>query len=58
MGLCLQVNTAIIQRCQSKILRAIDAPWYVTNAMIHEDLDIPAVQEIIHARSIKHRIKL
>jgi len=29
-----------------------------TNAMIHEDLGIPTVQEVIHARSTKHRIKL
>jgi hypothetical protein len=35
-------NTAIIKRAQSKILRAIfDAPWYVTNAMLHNDLVIP-----------------
>ena len=26
--------------------------------MIHEDLGIPTVQEVIHARSVKHRIKL
>ena len=26
--------------------------------MIHEDLGIPTVQEVIHARSIKHRIEL
>ena len=48
MALC-KSSTAIIQRCQSKILRAIvDAPWYVTNDMIHEDLGIPTVQEVIH----------
>ena len=51
-------NTAIIQRCQSKTLRAtFDAPRYVTNAMMHEDLGIPTVQEVIHARSVKHRMK-
>ena len=31
---------------------------YVTNAKIHEDLAIPTVQEVIHDRSTKHRIKL
>jgi hypothetical protein len=52
-------NIAVIQRCQSKILRAtVDAPRYVTNDMIHKDLGIPTVQEVIHARSIKHRTKL
>jgi len=43
-------NTAVIQRCQSKTLRAIlDASRCVTNDMIHEDLGIPTVQEVIHA---------
>jgi len=51
-GCVSKSTTAIIQRCQSKILRPIvDAPWYVTNAMIHEDLGIPTVQEVIHAIS-------
>jgi hypothetical protein len=52
-------NIAVIQRCRSKILRAtVDALWYVTNDMIHKDLGIPTVQEVIHERSIKHRTKL
>ena len=42
-------------RCQSKILRAtVDAPWYVINDIIHKDLGIPTVQDVIHERSIKH----
>ena len=58
-GCASKSNTAIRQKCQSKILRAIaDAPWCVTNAVILEDLGIPAVQEVIHARSVNHRIKL
>ena len=58
-GCACKSNTAVIQRCQSKILRAIvDASWYVTNDMIHEDLGIPAVQEVIRERSIKHRTNL
>jgi hypothetical protein len=52
-------NISVIQRCQLKIFRAVfDAPRYVTNDMIHKDLGIPAVQEVIHERSIKHRTKL
>jgi hypothetical protein len=44
-------NIAVIQWCQTKILRAIvDAPRYVTNDMIHKDLGIPTVQEVIHER--------
>jgi hypothetical protein len=54
-GCASKSNIAVIQKCQSKILRAIvDAPWYVTNDMIHKDLGIPTVQEVIHERSIKH----
>jgi len=52
-------NTPIVQKCQSKILRAIvHAPWYVNNAIIHENQGIPTVQEVIHVTSTKHRIKL
>jgi hypothetical protein len=52
-------NIAIIQRCQSKTLRAIAAaPWYVTNVMIHNDLGDPPIHEVIHDRSSKHRTKL
>lgn len=52
-------NINIIQRAQSKILRAItDAPWYVTNHMLHLDLQIPTVQEIIKQRSINHYQRL
>jgi hypothetical protein len=52
-------NIAVIQRCQSKILRAVvDASWYVINDMIHKDLRIPAVQDVVHERSIKHRTNL
>ena len=58
-GYACKFNIAIIQRFQSKILRAIvDALCYVTNVMIHEDLGIPTVQEVIHDRSTKLRIKL
>jgi hypothetical protein len=58
-GCASKSNTAIIQRSQSKILQAIvAAPWYVKNAVIHEDLGVPPVQEVIHDRSTKHRIKL
>jgi hypothetical protein len=58
-GCVSKPNIAVIRRCQSKVLRAIvDAPWYVTNDVIHKDLCVPAVQEVNHDRSIKHRTKL
>jgi hypothetical protein len=57
-GCSSKSNIAVIQRCQSKIMRAFDAPWYVTNDMIHKDLGVPTLQEVNHERSIKHRTKL
>ena len=58
-GCACKSNIAVIQRCQSKILQAtVDAPRYVTNDTIHKDLAIPAVLEVIHDRSTKHRTKL
>jgi hypothetical protein len=52
-------KSRIIQSFQSKLLRAItNAPWYITNAMIHSDLGILPVQDVIHDRSNKHRTKL
>jgi hypothetical protein len=58
-GCASKSNIAIIQRFQSKLLRAIvNAPRYITNAMIHSDLGIPTVQDVIHKRSNKHRAKL
>ena len=49
-------NIAVIQRCQSEILRTIvDAPWYITSDMINKDLGIPTLHEVIHDRNIKHR---
>ena len=57
-GCACKSNIAIIQKCQSKTLLAIvDDPWYVTNAMIREDPGIPTVQEVIHARSVKHLVQ-
>jgi len=44
-----------MQRSQSKILRAIvNAPWYVTNHILHTDLNIPYVSDVIHERIAKH----
>jgi len=58
-GFASKSNIAIIQRFQSKLLRAIvNAPWYITNAMTHSDLGIPTIQDVIHKRSNKHRAKL
>jgi hypothetical protein len=56
LGCVCKSSIAVIQRCQSKILRAIfDALWQVNNDMIHKDLDITTRHEVIHERSVKHR---
>lgn len=59
-------NTKIIQRVQSKILRSItNAPWYVSNLTLHNDLHIPYVSEEIqrfsalyHQRILGHQNRL
>lgn len=58
-GCASKSNISVIQRAQSKILRAmVDAPWYVSNHMLHQDLRIPTVQEVIKERSQKHHQKI
>ncbi|PNF16211.1 hypothetical protein B7P43_G15500 [Cryptotermes secundus] len=46
---CAKLSTVnLIQRFQSKTLRAIaDAPWYVSNLTLHNDLKIPFVKNKI-----------
>lgn len=49
-------NTKILQTFQSKTLRMIaDAPWYVSNQTLHEDLGIPFIKDVIRPYSIKHK---
>ncbi|PNF38784.1 RNA-directed DNA polymerase from mobile element jockey [Cryptotermes secundus] len=58
-GCASKSNIAIMQRRQSKILRMItNAPWYVSNQTLHDDLNVPFVKEVIQERSIKHHDKL
>lgn len=47
-GSCVRTTIDIIQRFQSKTLRMIaNAPWYVANDTLHNDLDIkPVIDEI------------
>jgi hypothetical protein len=43
-GCVSKYNIVIMQRSQSIILRAItNAPWYVTNHILHTDFNIPYV---------------
>jgi hypothetical protein len=54
----INANKSIIQRSQYKILRMIDAPWYVSNATLHADLGISSVQDVIQQRRNKHHNKI
>jgi hypothetical protein len=56
---CASKSISIIQRSQSKILRLIvDAPWTVSNATLHADLDISSVQDVLQQRSNKRYNKI
>jgi hypothetical protein len=52
-------SIAILQRCQSKMLRSMtDAPWYVSNSTLHNDLGIPYIKDVIQERSSKHHDRI
>ena len=54
-GCASKSNIVIMQRSQSKILRAIaNAPWYVTNHTLHTDFNISYVRDVIQERINKH----
>jgi len=58
-GCASKSNIVIMQRSQSKILRAIaNAPRYVTNHTLHTDFNIPYVSDVIHERINKHHNNL
>ena len=45
-GTASNANLEILERFQSKMLRIItDAPWYMPNAIIKRDLQIPTVKQ-------------
>lgn len=54
-GTCPKTTIDIIQRFQSKTLRLLaNAPWYVTNATLHNDLEVKYVQEEIKHTSERY----
>jgi len=58
-GCAKRSHTQIIQRLQSKILRSItNAPWYVSNSTIHNDLHIPFVATEISRLSFLYHQRL
>jgi hypothetical protein len=49
-------NTKILQTYQSKTLRLMaNAPWYVSNQTLHDDLKIPFIKDVIHSQATKYR---
>jgi hypothetical protein len=36
----------------------VDAPWYVSNAILHADLGLSYVQDVIHQKCNKHHTRL
>ena len=58
-GCASKSNIVIMQRSQSKILRAIaNALLYVTNHTLHTDFNIAYLSDVIHERINKHHNKL
>jgi len=58
VGLPSKSNKVIMQRSQSKILRAItNAPRYVTNLTLHTDFNITYVSDVTHVRINKRHNK-
>jgi hypothetical protein len=52
-------NIKILERFQSKVLRLIvDAPLYVSNSVIHKDLQMPTVKEEISHFSSLYAVRL
>ena len=58
-GTAAKSHTDIIQRFQNKVLRMIvDAPWYVTNETIQNDLNVPTIKDEITRYCQKYRCKI
>lgn len=58
-GCARSTNIAPIQKFQNKVLRTIvDAPYYIRNANLHRDLNIPTVEEEIKRYAQKHEDRL
>ncbi|CAD6229611.1 GSCOCG00012115001-RA-CDS [Cotesia congregata] len=58
-GTASNSNLEILQRFQNKTIRNIvNAPWYVSNAIISRDLSIPTIKEEIMRLSVKYEGRL
>jgi len=58
-GCASNSSIAILQRCQSKILLSMaNAPRYVSNFTLHNDLGIPCIKDVLKERSTKNHDRL
>jgi hypothetical protein len=58
-GCASKSHIAKMQRSESKILRMItNAPSYVTNQILHYDLKVPFIKDVVQEKSINHHDKL
>jgi len=58
-GTASNSNIDILERFQSKVLRIItDAPWYVPNAVIKHDLQVPSVRQEVRTYSVTYHGRL
>jgi hypothetical protein len=58
-GTTFNSNIDILEPFQSKVLRLIvDAPWYVWNSVIRNDLQIPTVKEEISRFSSHYNVRI
>ena len=56
-GTASNSNLEILERFQSKVLRIVtDAPWYVPNATIKRDLQVPTIRQEARKYSANYRI--
>jgi hypothetical protein len=58
-GTALNSNIEALERFQSKVLRIItDAPWYVPNTMLRQDLQVLSVKQEVRNDSFNYRHRL
>ena len=58
-GCASPTNISVLQRYQSKLPRPItQAPLYVSNQTLHQDLHIAQVRKVFHEKTLTHRISL
>lgn len=58
-GCTARSNREILQRFQNTVLRsAVNAPWYVRNDRLHQDLEVETVEETIKKCAVAHLERL